>query len=136
MKFLSHWLKGDTVVGRNYESLLWLESEILPGVEFSLRKVSLAQRIELSSRVRELTLRNEFLRSGEPKDQVEARIAELLVQKLYVQWAVVDLRGLRIDGQKATVELLLERGPESLVQEMVDAIHSHLELSDEERKNF
>jgi hypothetical protein len=136
MKFLSHWLKGDTVVGRNYESLLWLESEILPGVEFSLRKVSLAQRIELSSRVRELTLRNEFLRSGEPKDQVEARIAELLVQKLYVQWAVVDLRGLRIDGQKATVELLLERGPEALVQEMVDAIHSHLELSDEERKNF
>jgi hypothetical protein len=136
MKFLSRWLKSDTVAGRNYESLLWLESETLPGVEFSLRKISLAQRIELSSRVRELTLRNEFLRSGEPRDQLEACIADLLVQKLYVQWAVVDLKGLRIDGQQATVELLLERGPEALVQEMVDAIHSHLELSDAERKNF
>ena len=135
MKFLSRWRNSAFPGSTSYESQLWLESEILPGVEFSLRKISLSQRIELSSRVRDLTLRNEFLRTGGPKDQLEASVADLLVQKLYVEWAVVDLRGLRIDGQPASVGLLLERGPESLVREIVDAIYANLELSDAERKN-
>jgi len=131
MKFISRWLSP-----ANFQSLLWLESETIPGVEFSIRKMSLAQRIQLSSRVRELTLRNEFLRAGAPSDQIEAQLADLLVQKLYIEWAVVDLKGLRIDGQEASLSILIERGPESLVREMAEAIAAHLELSDAERKNF
>jgi hypothetical protein len=134
MNLLSRWLKPDSAAG--YQSLLWLESELFPGVEFSIRKISLAQRIELSSRVRELTLKNDFLRAGEPANQLEAAIADLLVEKLYVEWAVADLKGLRIDGRPASVELLIELGPEALVREMAEAIRSHLELSDSERKNF
>ncbi len=130
-KFISRLRKG-----HGYESLLWLQSELFPGVEFSLRKMSLAQRIELTSRVRELTLRNEFLRAGEIKDHLEATLADLMVQKLYVEWAVVDLRGLRIDGQAASLDLLIARGPEELVKEMAEAIREHLELTDDERKNF
>jgi hypothetical protein len=130
MKLLSRWRKTAP-----YESLLRLESERFPGVEFSIRKMSLSQRIELSSRIRELTLRNEFLKAGELTDKAEAAMADLLARKLYVEWAVADLTGLDIDGRAASVELLIERGPEELVNEMAEAIRSHLELSDEERKN-
>ncbi len=133
--FFSRWRKRNFSTKTSYRSLLWLESELFPGFEFSIRKVSLAQRIELSSRVRELTLRNEFLRSGEPAEQMEAQLAELLVQKLYVEWAVVDLKGLQIDGRPASVSSLIERGPEALVREMAGAIHNYLELSESERKN-
>jgi hypothetical protein len=138
MKLLSRWRKGEEGTDsrrRSYESLLWLESELFPGVEFSLRQISLSQRIELSSRVRQLTLRTEFLRAGQLADQLEAAMADLLVQKLYVEWAVVDLKGLKIDGRTASIALLVERGPETLVSEITDAIRTHLELSDAERKN-
>jgi hypothetical protein len=156
MKSLSHWLsslrhgspnigkarktvcvtKKDRPNKRNcYQSLLWLESEQLPGVQFSLRKISLSQRIELSSRARELTHRNEFLKAGDLTDQMDARFADLMVEKLYLEWAVSDIEGLKIDGAPATVELLIERGPDVLANEMIEAIRSQLELSDAERKN-
>jgi hypothetical protein len=131
MKLFSRWRKQAP-----YQSLLWLESESFPGVSFSLRKVSLSQRIDLSSRIRELTIRNEFLRAGQLTDQLEAGIADLMAQKLYVEWAVAAIQGLRIDGEQASVAKLIEDGPETLVAEMACAIRSHLELSDAERKNF
>jgi hypothetical protein len=138
MNFLSRWRKRDSGQYGNrpeHQSLLWLESELFPGVEFSIRKVSLAQRIELSARMRELTLKNDFLKAGELTDQLQATMADLLVKQLYVEWAVVDLKGLVIDGEPASLQLLLSRGPEALVNEVADAIHKHLELSDVERKN-
>jgi hypothetical protein len=114
---------------------LRFESESFAGVEFSIRKVSLLQRIELVAKVRELTLNHEFLRAGDPKDQLEATISELLVQRLYLEWGVVDLRGLTIDGEAASVQLLIERGPEALAAEISGAIRTHLEFSETERKN-
>ncbi len=131
MKWLSHWRKQ-----LDYSSLLRLESDLFPGVEFSLRRISLAQRIELASRVRELTLRNEFLRAGSMNDQVEAGIADLLVRKLYLEWAVAELKGLKIDGKPGSLNLLIDHGPELLTGEIFDAIREHLELSETERKNF
>ena len=130
MSFLSRWRSAPS-----YQSLLWLESEVIEGVEFSIRKISLAQRIELTARIRELVLRNEFLKTGNVSDQLEAGMADLMVQKLYVEWAVAGVRGLRIDGEAASVRLLIERGPEELVAEMASSIRTHLALTDEERKN-
>jgi hypothetical protein len=66
---------------------------------------------------------------------VEAAAADLLVQKLYMEWAVAEIDGLRIDGEPVSVVLLIERGPESLVAEIAGAIRTQLELSDTERKN-
>ena len=40
-----------------------------------------------------------------------------------------------IDGQAATAEMLVEKGPESLSNEIVGAIQAELSLSEEERKN-
>jgi hypothetical protein len=130
MKFSLLWPKC-----KSYDSRLWLDSTTIPGVRFSIRKVSLGQRIELSSRIRELTLKNEFLRAGELQDNLEANLADLLVQKLYVEWATEGIEGLRINGKQGSVTMLIEYGPEELVAEIACAARSQLELSDAERKN-
>jgi hypothetical protein len=120
----------------SYSSLSWHKSKTIEGVRFAIKRVSLAQRLELNRRVRELTLRHEFLKSGPAADQLEAACADLLVRKLYVEWALGDLEGLAIDGQTATIELLIEKGPEELVDEVIAAMQEEIGLSEEERKNF
>lgn len=131
MKWLSRWLNRHC-----YESMVWFASESFPGVEFSLRKVSLAQRLDLVSRVRELTLKNEYLQAGKLADQLEAGMADLMVRKLYLEWAVAEVKGLKINGKSASLSDLVDRGPESLVNEIGQTIGEHLELSETERKNF
>jgi hypothetical protein len=120
----------------NYSSLSWHDSKTIKGVRFAIRRVSLAQRLDLNKRVRELTLRHEFLKAGPAADQLEAAWADLLVRKLYVEWGLAGLEGLSIDGESATLELLIDKGPEELVDEVVSAIQEETGLSEEERKNF
>lgn len=121
---------------RALSSLSWHESRTIPGVRFAIRRISLEQRIELTKSVRDLTLRYEFLKVGEPTDQLEAALADLLVRKLYIEWAVAELEGLRIDGHTATPAMLVENGPERLSDEVVETIRTMLELSEQERKNY
>jgi hypothetical protein len=120
----------------SYSSLLWHKSKTIEGVRFAIKRVSLAQRLQLNQRVRELTLRHEFLKAGPAVDQLEAAWADLLVRKLYVEWGLAGLEGLSIDGEAATVELLIDKGPEALLEEVVSAIQDEIGLSEEERKNF
>ncbi len=120
---------------QRYSTVNWLESQALPGVRYGIRRISLAQRIELTSRARELTRRYEFLRAGDAGDQLEASLADLLTRRLYLEWGLAEIRDLMIDGQAATVEIVVEKGPESLSNEIVAAIQAELSLSEEERKN-
>ena len=120
----------------SYSSLLWRRSKTIDGVRFAIRRVSLTQRLELHKRVRELTLQYEFLKAGPAADQLEATWADLLVRKLYVEWGLAGLEGLLIDGEAASVELLIDKGPEELVDEVVSALQEEIGLSEEERKNF
>ena len=119
-----------------YASLSWHNSRTIEGVRFAIKRVSLGQRLELNQHVRELTLRHEFLRAGPTADQIEATWGELLVRKLYLEWGLAELDGLLIDGQKATLALLIERGPEELADEIVSSIQEEIGLSEEDRKNF
>ena len=119
-----------------YASLSWHDSKTIEGVRFAIKRISLAQRLDLNKRVRELTLRHEFLKAGPAPDQLEAAWADLLVRKLYVEWGLARLEGLSIDGETATLELLIDKGPEELVDEVVSAIQDETGLSEEERKNF
>jgi hypothetical protein len=130
MKFISHSHRGT-----QYTSLRWHESKTFKGVRFATRRVSLLQRIELTSRVREIVLRHEFLKSGDGSDQLEITLGELLVRKLYIEWGLHGIQGLAVDGEPATVESLIEKGPEALTGEIVATIREQLELSEEERKN-
>jgi hypothetical protein len=131
MKFISPSLKAV-----QYASLSWHNSRTIEGVRFAIKRVSLAQRLDLNEQVRELTLRYEFLRAGPAADQIEATWGELLVRKLYLEWGLAELEGLLIDGQKATLALLIDKGPEELADEVVSAIQKEIGLSEEERKNF
>lgn len=119
----------------NYASMLWSESEVMRGVHYAIRRVSLTQRIELTKRARELSLRHDFLKAGDASDHLEASLADLLIRKLYLEWGLADLTGLTVDGEPATVEAVVEKGPEALVDEIVAAIRGQLGLSEEERKN-
>jgi hypothetical protein len=120
----------------SYASLLWYESKTVQGVRYAIRRVSLSQRIELTKRARELSMRNEFLKAGDAPEQLEASLADLLVRRLYIEWGLAELTGLSVDEEPATVEVLIDKGPEALADEIISAIREQLSLSEEERKNF
>lgn len=130
MNFISH--SRETA---EYSSVIWHESKAFAGVRYSTRRVSLLQRIELTSKVRELVSKHEFLKAGDADDQLEATVGELLVQKVYLEWGLQEIQGLSIDGKPATMESAIEKGPEELTNEIVATIRAQLEFSEEERKN-
>ena len=131
MKFTSP-LRRDV----SHPSVIQRESREIPGVQYTIRSVSLAQRIELTKSVRELCLKHEFLKAGDAADHMESWLADLLVRKLYLEWGLAEISGLRIDGKPATVEALIAKGPESLSDEIIESIKSELGLTEDERKNF
>jgi hypothetical protein len=130
MNFLSH-LRRPT----QFESVSWNESKTVAGVRFAVQEPSLSKRIELTRQLHELTLRNEFLAGGKEMQQMELALAELLVQKLLVEWGLAAIEGLDIDGKAATASSLIERGPESLAAEIAAAVKGRCWLDEEERKN-
>lgn len=123
-------------LSRTFASVIWTSSTTVKGVEYAVRRASLGQRIELVKKTRDLALQNEFLRAGETLDQVSAALADLYVQRLYLEWGFVEMKGFTIDGHVATASLLIEKGPAALCNEIVEAIQRELSLSEDERKNF
>ena len=120
----------------SYESALAVESKAMAGVRFVINRISFGRRMELSRRVREITQKAEFLEAGSDLDEkIEAGILAQEVDAMYLRWALVAVNGLEIDGEPATVEQLLERGPEELAREIVVAIKEQCGLSEAERKN-
>src|ERR1700751_763715 len=86
-----------------YASIVWRKSQAMPGVEFAVRRPSLAQRIDLLESARSLTLKQEFLNAGDESDQLTASLKDLLVRLLYVEWGLIEIKRLRIDGVRATI---------------------------------
>lgn len=122
--------------GERFESVRWMESGTMPRVRYAIRQPSLAQRIELTKRLHALTLKNEFLAKGDELHELELALADLLVQKLFVEWGLARVDGLDIDGSPATVDSLIEKGPERLVAEIAERVRHECGLTDDERKNF
>jgi len=120
----------------DYRSNARYESAVLPGVTFAVRRPSLAQRISLTTRARDLTLKNEFLKAGDVSDQLAISLSDLLVRKLYLEWGLLEIDGLTVNGEAATSALLIEHGPEDLTEEILAAIKTESWLNEDERKNF
>ena len=119
-----------------YESAVAIESKVVPGVRFVINRISFGRRMELSRRIREITQKTEFLEAGsEVNEKIEAGILSQEVDAMYLRWALVGVDGLEIDGETATAEQLLDRGPEELAREIVVAIKEQCGLSEAERKN-
>jgi hypothetical protein len=119
-----------------YESIISFDSKAAQGVRFAIHRISFGRRMELSRRVRELSRRAEFLEAGtEVHEKIEANILAQEIDAMYLQWGLVSITGMVIDGEPATAERFLEKGPEELVREVISAIKAQCGLSEGERKN-
>jgi hypothetical protein len=119
-----------------YESTVSIASKAAPGVNFTIHRISFGRRMELSRRVREITRKAEFLEaSTELHEKIEANILAQEIDAMYLEWGLVRLNGLIIDGESASAARLLEKGPEEVAREIVGAIKEQCGLSTAERKN-
>jgi hypothetical protein len=120
----------------HYESVVSIDSKAAPGVRFAIHRISFGRRMELSRRVREISQKAEFLDAGtELHEKIEANILAQEIDVMYLQWGLVKIDGLIIDGEVAGTAQLLEKGPEDLAREVVGAIKEQCGLTETERKN-
>jgi hypothetical protein len=68
-------------------------------------------------------------------DQLEATRLLAAAAETYLRWGLLSVDGLAVDGEKVTVEALLERGPEDLCNEIVQSIQAECRISEDEAKN-
>lgn len=112
------------------------ESASCAGVSFTLRRMSLGRRIELSRLVGDLASKLEFSEAGSSfADKVDASRLALEIDRLYIRWGIAEIEGLTLDAEPATVERAIDAGPETLCQEMAAAVRGECGLSESERKN-
>ena len=113
-----------------------MRSEARPGVEFVVALMTFGRRIELMRRVRDLAARLEYFDAGrDAKNEMEASLLGAEIDRLYIRWGVEEIRGLTLDGVPASVEALLDAGPEELFFEALAAVKAECGLDENERKN-
>lgn len=119
-----------------YKSAEWVESIVMPGVRYLVRRVSLALRAEITRRVKKLLAELEYREGGEGlDDRLSAALVGAQVDLAYLDWGLARVQGLEIDGQAATIPTLLERGPEELSREIAKTIRDRCRVTEPERKN-
>lgn len=120
----------------DYQSTVTKDSAVCPGVRFVVVRPSLAKRAEITARVRRLLAELEYRAAGQGmEDRLAAAELESRIDALYIEWGLVRVENLRIDGEECSAKLLIERGPEELSREIAAAIRSECRLAEEERKN-
>jgi hypothetical protein len=119
-----------------WESSVVVPSRTCAGVEFVVARMSFGRRLELMRRVRELAARAEFFEAGcDEKNRMEASLLGAEIDALYIEWGLEEVKGLELDGAPATPRALVERGPEALFREALEAVRQECGLSEQERKN-
>ncbi|MEQ1947931.1 MAG: hypothetical protein ABL995_12125 [Bryobacteraceae bacterium] len=121
---------------RSYCSVVWCDSDVMPGVRFAVARMSFGRRIELARRMREIGRKIEFFEAGsDARDKLEAAALGAEIDREYLAWGLVAVDGLQIDGMDALPETVIEKGPAELSSEMLDRIKRECALSEAERKN-
>lgn len=126
-----------TQVPVTYESAVWRESRLWPGVQFQVLRMSLLRRHRLMRELGSLATEEAFHRAV-PEDAgsaISANELQTRIDEMVIRTALLGIKGLSIDGQQATVESLMESGPESLSREIAEAIAEESSLDENERKN-
>lgn len=122
--------------GERYESSVWFDSDTRAGVRFGIARVSFGRRIELARRIREIGRRMEYLEAGrDAREKLEAAVASAEIDRAYLDWGLIGVEGIEIDGAAATPVSLIESGPVELAAEILARIKSECGLSEDERKN-
>ena len=119
-----------------YVSTVWFDSETRAGVRFGIVRVSFGRRIELARRIREIGRKAEYLEaSSEPRDKLEATVLAAEIDRAYLDWGLIGVEGLEIDGAAATPKTLIDTGPVEIAAEMLARIKGECGLTEDERKN-
>jgi hypothetical protein len=119
-----------------HESSAWFDAETYPGVRFRVARISVARRIELARKIREIGRKVEFLEAGkDPREKLEAAVLTAEIDRVYLEWGLEEIQALTIDGDAATPAALIEKGPLDLAKEMLGRIKRECGLSEEQRKN-
>lgn len=120
----------------NYQSTRTVNSATCEGVGFTIARLSFGRKLELTRLVRELGKRIEFYQAGEsPSEKLDAAIAGAEIDNVYLDWGLISIDGLEIDGCPADKQLLIAAGPDALCREIVGEIRRECGLTDEEIKN-
>lgn len=120
----------------SHESCAWFDSETHKGVRFRIARMSVGRRIELAKRIREAGRGLEFLNAGsDVRDKLDAAVLKGEIDRVYLEWGLEAVEGLTIDGEDATPELVIGKGPADLAAEMLAKIRGECGLSENERKN-
>lgn len=132
---ISPLAKGnDGGTGASYESAVWFDSTA--GVRFAVARISLGRRIELARKMREIGRKAEFLEAGtDAREKLEAAVISGEIDRAYLEWGLVAVEGLTIDGEGASPALVIERGPMELAAEALTRVKAEWGLSETERKN-
>lgn len=125
-----------TQTNQSWDSRKIVSSEVQPGVEFTITRMTFGRRVELMRQVRDLAKRIEYFEAGrDAKNEMEASLLGAEIDRLYVRWGLEGILGLDIDGAPATTESLIDCGPEELFIEALAAIKAECGLTENERKN-
>ncbi len=92
--------------------------------------------MDLMHQVRSLAAKQEFFRAGDSdEDQMDSGLLSAEIDRLYLKWGLSEVHGLIIDNQEATVDTLMESGPEEIFLEALQFVKNECGLSEAERKN-
>lgn len=132
-----------------------IKSEVCPGVEFVVRKMTENRRIELqmavlgpNEKIRGLVTQANQLKAEDPEDRrnlsailkVNDEMQHVITKELNpvkIRWGIVAVKGLAIgdENEPGTVDNLLE-WPSDLVEEALSIIEAGAGMSEREAKNF
>jgi hypothetical protein len=122
--------------GEQYGSWVWFEAESRPGVRFGIVRISFGRRIDPARRIREIGRKAEFLEAAsDAREKLEASVLAVEIDRAYLEWGLMGVEGIEIDGAAATPATLIETGPIELAVEILKRIKSECGLTDAERKN-
>ncbi|HTB11225.1 MAG TPA: hypothetical protein VK752_06635 [Bryobacteraceae bacterium] len=122
--------------GKGWESRVWFDAESIEGVRYEIVRVSFGRRIELARRIREIGRKMEYLEAGtDARETLEATVLSAEIDRAYLEWGLLTVEGLEIDGAAATPETLVDQGPVELAMEILGRIKSECGMTEDERKN-
>jgi len=108
----------------------------LPGVRYGIARVSFGRRIDLARRIREIGRKMEYLEAAsDVREKLEATVLAAEIDRAYLDWGLIGIEGLEIDGSAATPATLIEIGPADLAAEILIRIKAECGLTEDERKN-
>lgn len=132
----SSTLRSGEAGSARYESSAWVESTTHAGVRYRIAKMSVGRRIELARRIRDAGRKLEFLEaSSDLREKLDGAVVKAEIDRAYLLWGLEEIEGLEIDGERATAESVVERGPADLAEEILGSIRRECGLSESERKN-